>query len=78
MSADRRANDKKKGVEVKGAVVLMKKHVMDMTDLRASVVDRVYEFFGRRVSFQLVSATVGDPSNPLSSADQSFLNCIFS
>ncbi|KAH7842311.1 hypothetical protein Vadar_003855 [Vaccinium darrowii] len=48
---------------IKGKVVLMKKNVLDMNDLGASILDRVYEFLGRGVSLQLISATHSDPVN---------------
>ncbi|KAK6804962.1 hypothetical protein RDI58_002746 [Solanum bulbocastanum] len=54
-------NDRKK---VKGTVVLMKKNVLDFTDIKASVVDEVVEFLGKKVSFQLISSSVhDDPEN---------------
>ncbi|KAI3469558.1 hypothetical protein Pfo_026221 [Paulownia fortunei] len=49
--------------KIKGTVVLMKKNVMDATDLGASVVDRFHELFGRGVSLQLISAVHGDLAN---------------
>ncbi|KAK4739244.1 hypothetical protein R3W88_002941 [Solanum pinnatisectum] len=56
-------NDRKK---VKGTVVLMKKNVLDFTDIKASVVDEVVEFLGKKVSFQLISSSVhDDPENGL-------------
>lgn len=48
-------------MKIKGTVVLMKKNVMDMNDLTASCLDRVYEVFGRGVSLQLISAVYTDP-----------------
>lgn len=47
--------------KIKGTVVLMKKNVMDSTDLGASFLDRVHELFGRGISLQLVSAQHFDP-----------------
>ncbi|XVF63141.1 hypothetical protein PTKIN_Ptkin09bG0065000 [Pterospermum kingtungense] len=52
--------DKKK---IKGTVVLMKKNALDMHDLKASLLDRVHELFGKRVSLQLISAVHTDPAN---------------
>lgn len=46
------------GKKVKGTVILMKKNVLDFTDINASVVDGVIEFLGRNVSFQLISSSV--------------------
>lgn len=54
-----------KTVEIKGSVVLMKKNVLDFNDFHASVLDRVHEFLGKGVSFQLVSAEHGDPGELL-------------
>ncbi|KAG1342265.1 Lipoxygenase [Cocos nucifera] len=52
-----------KGTKIKGIVVLMKKNVLDFNDLHASLLDRMHEILGQGVTFQLVSATVGDPNN---------------
>lgn len=49
------------GKKVKGKVVLMKKNVLDFTDIKASVVDEVVEFMGKKVSFQLISSLHVDP-----------------
>lgn len=46
--------------KIKGTVVLMKKNVLDWTDLGASFVDRVYELLGRGVSLQLIGSPRGD------------------
>ncbi|XWS39321.1 hypothetical protein CRYUN_Cryun18bG0041600 [Craigia yunnanensis] len=54
--------DKKK---IKGTVILMKKNVLDMHDLKASLLDRVYELLGKGVSLQLISAVHTDPANGL-------------
>lgn len=48
---------------IKGTVVLMKKNVLDLNDFGASLLDRVYEIFGKHVSLQLISSTHCDPSN---------------
>ena len=40
----------------RGRVVLMKKNVLDFNDLNASILDRVHELFGKKVSLQLISA----------------------
>ncbi|KAG9456444.1 hypothetical protein H6P81_000952 [Aristolochia fimbriata] len=48
-------------VKVEGTVVLMKKNVLDFKDFGASILDRIHEFLGRGVGFQLVSAEYGDP-----------------
>lgn len=49
------------GKKVKGTVVLMKKNVLDFTDINASVLDGVLEFLGRRVSLELISSVHADP-----------------
>ncbi|KAK7258866.1 hypothetical protein RIF29_24454 [Crotalaria pallida] len=51
--------------KIKGTVVLMKKNVLDFNDFTASILDRVHEFLGKRVSLQLVSAVNVDPGNGL-------------
>ena len=43
-----------------GTVVLMKKNVLDFNDFNASVLDRVHELVGQRVSLQLISAVNAD------------------
>ncbi|XP_049414152.1 linoleate 9S-lipoxygenase B isoform X1 [Solanum stenotomum] len=59
------------GEKVKGRVILMKKNVLDFTDIRASVVDGVADLLGQKVSIQLISGSVnaadgleGKRSNP--------------
>ncbi|CAL5330237.1 unnamed protein product [Camellia sinensis] len=49
-------NDKK----IKGTVVLMKKNVLDFNDFNASILDRVHELLGQKVSLQLISAVNAD------------------
>ncbi|KAM1130619.1 hypothetical protein ACFX19_045949 [Malus domestica] len=51
--------------KINGTVVLMKKNVLDFNDFNASVLDRVHELVGQRVSLQLISAVHGDPDNGL-------------
>lgn len=46
--------------KIKGRVVLMKKNVLDFIDLSGSVVDRVDELLGKKVSLQLISSTNSD------------------
>ncbi|XP_047336892.1 probable linoleate 9S-lipoxygenase 5 [Impatiens glandulifera] len=48
---------------VKGKVVLMKKNVLDFSDFNASLTDKINEFFGQKVSIQLVSSLHTDPSD---------------
>ncbi|XP_008246456.1 PREDICTED: probable linoleate 9S-lipoxygenase 5 [Prunus mume] len=49
--------------KIKGTVVLIKKNVLDFNDINASVLDRVHELLGQRVSLQLISADHGDSEN---------------
>ncbi|CAL9003390.1 unnamed protein product [Prunus brigantina] len=53
----------KNSKKIKGTVVLMKKNVLDFNDFNASVLDRVHELVGQRVSLQLISADHGDSEN---------------
>lgn len=46
--------------KIRGRVVLMKKNVLDSSDLGSSFLDRVHEVFGRGVSLQLISSVRGD------------------
>ena len=46
--------------KIKGTVVLMKKNVLAFNDFHASVLDRVHELLGQRVSLQLISAINSD------------------
>lgn len=47
--------------KIKGYVVLKKKNVMDVTDVGASLLDRIHELFGKGVSLQLISSSCADP-----------------
>ncbi|XP_050274142.1 probable linoleate 9S-lipoxygenase 5 isoform X3 [Quercus robur] len=58
-------DDESGNKKVEGTVVLMKKNVLDFNDFNASVLDRVHELLGQKVSFQLISAVNGDPANGL-------------
>ena len=49
--------------KIKGTVVLMKKNILDVKDVGASILDRLHELFHRGVSIQLVSADQIDPGN---------------
>ncbi|CAL9149066.1 linoleate 9S-lipoxygenase A [Musa acuminata AAA Group] len=51
------------GVKVRGTVVLIRKNVLGFNDFGGTVIDNVLELLGRCISFQLISATVGDPNN---------------
>ncbi|GFZ02968.1 hypothetical protein Acr_15g0015760 [Actinidia rufa] len=49
---------------IRGTVLLMKKKFLDSNDLTASLVDRLDEIVGNKVSLQLISAVNGDPGKP--------------
>ncbi|KAK2999071.1 hypothetical protein RJ639_024030 [Escallonia herrerae] len=55
-------NGGKSEKKIRGTVVLMKKNVLDFNDFNASVLDRVHELLGEKVSLQLVSAVHADPT----------------
>lgn len=61
-SPDNRRETKK----IRGTVVLMKKNILDLSDLGSSFLDRVHELMGRGVSLQLVSSVHVDPGKFLS------------
>ncbi|KAL8171374.1 hypothetical protein V2J09_023178 [Rumex salicifolius] len=48
---------------IQGTVVLKKKNVLDVTDVPASIIDRIYELIGKGVSMQLISAVQPDPAD---------------
>ncbi|KAL6511359.1 Lox9p [Orobanche hederae] len=43
------------------SVVLKKKNKMDVTDVGTSLLDRIYELFGKGISLQLISSRCADP-----------------
>lgn len=47
--------------KLRGTVVLMKKNVLELNDLKASVLDRFDELRGKRVLLQLISSVNCDP-----------------
>ncbi|KAB2630176.1 linoleate 9S-lipoxygenase 5 [Pyrus ussuriensis x Pyrus communis] len=49
--------------KLRGTVVLMKKNVLELNDLKASVLDRFDELRGKRVLLQLISSVNCDPEN---------------
>ncbi|GMH18830.1 hypothetical protein Nepgr_020671 [Nepenthes gracilis] len=57
---DKQANGSRK---IKGIAVLMKKSVLDITDVSASCLDRLYDIIGKGVSLQLISAVHRNPAN---------------
>ncbi|KAK7397204.1 hypothetical protein VNO78_18371 [Psophocarpus tetragonolobus] len=46
----------RKRESIEARVILMKKNVLDFNDLSASLLDRLHEFLGKRVSLQLISS----------------------
>ncbi|KAL1197543.1 Linoleate 9S-lipoxygenase 5 [Cardamine amara subsp. amara] len=54
---------KKKTMKIEGEVVVMKKNLLDFKDVMASLLDRVHELLGRRVSLHLISSVQPDPAN---------------
>ncbi|KAM7255771.1 hypothetical protein ACFE04_011512 [Oxalis oulophora] len=48
---------------IKGTILLMKKKLLDATDVKASIVDRIHELFGRGVTIQLISSVKSDGAN---------------
>ncbi|XP_042501243.1 probable linoleate 9S-lipoxygenase 5 [Macadamia integrifolia] len=57
-------NNEKK-VKIRGSVVLMKKTLLDLKDFPAAVIDRVAEFFGKGISFQLIGSVNGHPDHDM-------------
>ncbi|XP_073039929.1 LOW QUALITY PROTEIN: probable linoleate 9S-lipoxygenase 5 [Primulina eburnea] len=51
--------------KIQGKVVLMKKNVLDFVDFSGSIVDRVDELLGKKVSLQLISSTHSDHNHEL-------------
>ncbi|OWM74248.1 hypothetical protein CDL15_Pgr008562 [Punica granatum] len=56
-------NSMKKKKKIKGTVKLMKKNILDLSDVKASIFDRVHELLGKGVTLQLISADHIDPAN---------------
>lgn len=67
-------DDASSTVKIKGTVVLIKSNVLGFNDFKDSLLDGLHELVGNRVSFDLVSATVGDPSQFFSTSSPS---CLF-
>ncbi|KAM7259906.1 hypothetical protein ACFE04_015647 [Oxalis oulophora] len=61
---------------VRGTFLLMKKKILDVTDVKASVIDRVHEFFGRGVSIQLISCVLSDPAETVSRGKPGKVACL--
>ncbi|KAG2317397.1 hypothetical protein Bca52824_020519 [Brassica carinata] len=53
----------KKTMKIEGEVVVMKKNLLDFKDTMASLLDRIHELLGRRVSLHLISSHQPDPAN---------------
>ncbi|CAI0466095.1 unnamed protein product, partial [Linum tenue] len=49
--------------KIMGTVVLMKKNVLDLHDVKASFLDRIHELLGKGVSIHLISSVHPDPEN---------------
>ncbi|VAH95361.1 unnamed protein product [Triticum turgidum subsp. durum] len=49
-----------KSARLKGTVVLMRKNVLDLTDLGATIMDGIGDFLGKGVTCQLISSTLVD------------------
>ena len=54
--------DEENGCKLKGVVVLIKKNLLGVNDVAASVIDRVDEIRGRKVALRLISTAV-DPDS---------------
>ncbi|XBI73785.1 hypothetical protein VPH35_067458 [Triticum aestivum] len=52
-----------KSARLKGTVVLMRKNVLDLTDLGATIMDGIGDFLGKGVTCQLISSTLVDHDN---------------
>ncbi|KAG0548029.1 hypothetical protein BDA96_01G131300 [Sorghum bicolor] len=52
-----------KHARLKGTVVLMRKNVLDLNDLGATVIDGISEFLRKGVTCQLISSTLVDANN---------------
>ncbi|KAM6545433.1 hypothetical protein CsatB_026169 [Cannabis sativa] len=49
--------------KIQGEVVLMKKNILDLHDKSASLLDRIYELFGKGVSLHLISSVNPHPEH---------------
>ncbi|CAL1396788.1 unnamed protein product [Linum trigynum] len=49
--------------KIMGTVVLMKKNLLDLHDVKASFLDRIHELLGKGVSIHLISSVHPDPEN---------------
>ncbi|KAK4798209.1 hypothetical protein SAY86_030535 [Trapa natans] len=63
MTIEQAGDDGRRKEKIKGTVKLMKKNVLDMTDVKASIFDRIHELLGRGVRMQLISSDRLDPAN---------------
>lgn len=51
----------KGGVQkIKGQVILLRSNSLDYNEIQSSVLDNISEFWGAKVSFQLISSENGD------------------
>ncbi|XP_013751559.2 linoleate 9S-lipoxygenase 5 [Brassica napus] len=63
MEEDVKNKKTKKTMKIEGEVVVMKKNLLDFKDTMASLLDRIHELLGRRVSLHLISSLQPDPAN---------------
>lgn len=49
-----------KGQKIKGQVILLRSNSLDYNEIQSSVLDNISEFWGAKVSFQLISSENGD------------------
>ncbi|KAH0903957.1 hypothetical protein HID58_043460 [Brassica napus] len=64
MEEDVKNKKTKKTMKIEGEVVVMKKNLLDFKDTMASLLDRIHELLGRRVSLHLISSLQPDPDKP--------------
>ncbi|ESQ47622.1 hypothetical protein EUTSA_v10020023mg [Eutrema salsugineum] len=60
---DVKKKKKTKMMKIEGELVVMKKNLLDFKDAMASLLDRIHELLGRRVSLHLISSLQPDPAN---------------
>uniref|UniRef100_M4E4X5 Lipoxygenase n=1 Tax=Brassica campestris TaxID=3711 RepID=M4E4X5_BRACM len=60
MEEDVKNKKTKKTMKIEGEIVVMKKNLLDFKDTMASLLDRIHELLGRRVSLHLISSLQPD------------------
>ncbi|CAG7889522.1 unnamed protein product [Brassica rapa] len=63
MEEDVKNKKTKKTMKIEGEIVVMKKNLLDFKDTMASLLDRIHELLGRRVSLHLISSLQPDLAN---------------